>query len=295
MGLLSRIQELNGQKVGLLARAEEFENSKQTSKEIKKLPLTFVSFAQKNFFSVCGILSNKNDFYYLKKSFGLDLKSIENSVSTKDFWDGIINDKTSWNVFEGEKLNPFFQLFSEKIKENLKKIAILPFVHENQQNYFFVINPADLTLKTDKDFILLLTETLEQSSTEQSLADFDFNKGFSISAANLFIISAKLALNSAFSNFNEEIANELKISAMEVIFELLKKLFAFPNTCVLGTDEEIKCVLFAKEEVDEKLLQFQLNNSIKDFFDNNSFSNLLVLSAGICQNQKGTSIFLSGK
>lgn len=36
MGLLNRIQELNGQKCGLLARAEEFENSKQTSKEIKK-------------------------------------------------------------------------------------------------------------------------------------------------------------------------------------------------------------------------------------------------------------------
>lgn len=295
MGLLNRIQELNGQKGGLLARAEEFENSKQTSKEIKKVPLTFVSFAQKNFFNVCGILSAKNDFYYLRKSSGLDLKSIENSVSTKDFWNGIIDDNNKWNIFEGESLNPFFQLFSDKIKENLKKIAILPFENESQQNYFFVINPQNLSLRADSDFILLLKETLEQNSTEQSLADFDFNKGFAISAANLFIISAKLALTSAFSSFNDQIKNELTSAAMEVIFESLKKLFAFPNTCVLGSDEEIKCVLFAKEEIDEKLLQFQLNNSIKDFFDNNSFSNLLVLSAGICQNQKGTAIFLSGK
>lgn len=295
MGLLSHIQELNGQKGGLLARAQEFENSKQTSKEIKKLSMTFVSFAQKNFFNICGVLSDKNDFYYLKKSFGLDLQSIENSVSTKDFWDGIINDRTDWNIFEGEGLNPFFQLFSQKIKENLKKIAILPFLHENHQNYFFVINPENSTLKNDKDFISLLNETLEQSSTEQSLTDFDFTKGFSISAANLFIISAKLALTSTFNNFNEQLTQELKNAAMEVIFESLKKLFAFPNTCVLGTDEEIKCVLFAKEEIDENLLQFQLNNSIKDFFNNDSFSNLLVLSAGICQNQKGTAIFLSGK
>lgn len=117
--------------------------------------MTFVSFAQKNFFNVCGILSSKNDFYYLKKSFGLDLKSIENSVSTKDFWNGIINDNNNWSIFEGENLTPFFQLFSDKIKENLKKIAILPFVNENQQNYFFAVNPQDSTLRTDSDFILL--------------------------------------------------------------------------------------------------------------------------------------------
>ncbi len=295
MGLLSHIQELNGQKGGLLARAKEFENSKQTSKEMQNPLMTFVSFAQKNFFDVCGILSSKNDFYYLRKSFGLDLNSIVNSVSTKDFWDGIISSKNNWNIFEDENLNPFFQLFSDKVKENLKKIAILPFLHDGEQNYFFIINPENSTLKTDNDFVSLLTETLQYDFSEHSLEDFNFNKGFSVSPANLFIVSAKLALTSAFSNFNEQIIPHLKNAAMEVIFESLKKLFAFPNICTLGSDEEIKCVLFAKEEIDEKLLQFQLNNSIKDFFDNDSFSNLLVLCAGICQNQKGTAIFLSGK
>ena len=292
MGLLSHIQNLKGHNTGLLARAESLALSqKEKSSENDFLP--FADFAEKKGFAVCGIFSQAEDFFYLKKSHNLDLVCIADSVSTKDFWDGLIQDESSWILFEGDRLTSLYQLFSEKIKNEIKSLAVFPFTAENTQNYFFVINPAGSIKESGTEELKTeLTKTLSDTTSAQKVKKINLEAGFAISPAHLFIISAKLSLESIFSGVPENLKDSVKKSAMEIIYSRSQRLFSEPNACICGRDEEIKCVIFAREEIDEKLLQHQINVSTQDLFCNEQTSNLLVLYAGGCQNKKGAQAFL---
>ena len=112
MGLLSRIENLTTEKAGLLARADELKKCAGKPQAQETANIDFCAFASKNGFTHSGIFSLKDDFYYLSETQNLDLTTITNSLSTKDFWDGLISGKKGWIFFEGESLNPFFQLFS---------------------------------------------------------------------------------------------------------------------------------------------------------------------------------------
>ena len=298
MGLLSRIENLSTEKKGLLARASQLKTSGDgLSCKNEESELDFLAFAEKNGFSCSGVLSPHEDFYYLSDTQNLDLETILYSLSTKDFWSGLVNDEKDWNFFEGEKLNPFFQFFSDGLKERIENISVLPVMVSGAVHYFFTVNTPD----KDKFSDPLLKEQLEkilkrESNSTTSCGFLDKEKiteGFSFSSASLFIISAKLSLEDALRDFASPFKELLKKTAIKQLYAYMKRLFSFPNCCVFGRDEEFKAVIFSKDETDEKLLQFQVNLSAKKFFSNQNEQNLLVLSAGICPTLKGTVDFLT--
>lgn len=295
MGLLSHIETLTTEKAGLLARADELKKCAGKPQAQESENIGFCAFAGTNGFTHSGIFSLKDDFYYLSETQNLDLTTITKSLSTKDFWDGLITDKKNWNFFEGENLNPFFQLFSTEIKDKIKKISIFPFSHENSDCYFFALNFQEELNLSVSEFAESLSKILENKSLQnKSLpGETKLCEGFDISNASLFIISAKLSLEEAFENFSSPFKELLKQTALKQLFEYLKTLFSFPNCCALGQDEEIKAVIFSKEEIDEKFLQFQLNISTKKFFMNSNMQNLLAICAGICKTPHGTLTFLA--
>lgn len=295
MGLLSRIENLTTEKAGLLARADELKKCAGKPQAQESANIDFCAFAGKSGFTHSGIFSLKDDFYYLSETQNLDLTTITKSLSTKDFWDGLISDKKGRIFFEGESLNPFFQLFSTEIKDKIKNISIFPFSHENSTCYFFALNFQEELNLSETEFAENLRKILESKPLQnQNLpGETKLCEGFDVSNASLFIISAKLSLEEAFKNFSSPFKELLKQTALKQLFEYLKTLFSFPNCCALGQDEEIKAVIFSKEEIDEKFLQFQLNISTKKFFLNSNMQNLLVLCAGICKTPHGTLTFLS--
>lgn len=57
-----------------------------------------------------------------------DIESIFKSVSSADFWNGILKNKKEWQFFTGKELSPFYQLFSDRMKNNLTQLYIKSFV-----------------------------------------------------------------------------------------------------------------------------------------------------------------------
>ncbi len=57
-----------------------------------------------------------------------DIESIFKSVSSADFWNGILKTKKEWQFFTGKELSPFYQLFSDRMKNNLTQLYVKSFV-----------------------------------------------------------------------------------------------------------------------------------------------------------------------
>lgn len=284
MGLLSRINNLEKQpehqpqvkKEGLLAKASRYDTKS----------LDFARLAKQNNFYRCALFTSTEGFYHVQKSFHFDLETIADSVSTKDWWDGLQINDGEWKAFSGENLTPLYQLFSEQIKNEIVLINILKFTLNDKSAYFVVVN-HDGELQDAS----VVKDAVIKSLDVKSVAANDMSDGFVISSAYLFIISAKLSLQNAFSKYDSSISNILTDAAMEEIFYKVSDLMFKPNCAVLKSNCEIKAIMFSREDIDEKLLQFQLNSSLQEFF-NLEEKGVLVLSAGVCPNSKGSISFL---
>ena len=116
MGLLSRINNsgsLNGTSksnsinkngTGLLARATATTNKTYSS---------FQEWAKSNGFSHCGIFSIVHGMMVITQAFGLDSQTVANSVSSRDFWKGILSTKAVLNYSKKDnELYNFLQFVS---------------------------------------------------------------------------------------------------------------------------------------------------------------------------------------
>lgn len=285
MGLLSRIDSMNQPGPGLLAKAEL----------LGKKNSNFSEWASEKGFALCGIFSCCKSFYYFSHAYGFDLESLARSVSTGDFWKGLVSDNSTWCHYTNNELLPFMQLFSDNIKSLISDINIFPFAIDNQTYYFISCDNLteeqlqSLDIKYDLvNFILNPEKTPDCDSFDDAL-----NLGLSVSPASLFIITPKLALDSAFKDFEEELRNLIAQTAMNILYSKLKSLFQAPNCIYPAKNNEIKIVMFGKEEIDDKLLQFHINSHFNVFFNNQNPHNILVLIAGMCPNLKGTKMFLT--
>ena len=90
--------------------------------------------------------------------------------------------------------------------------------------------------------------------------------------------------NDALTKLRQTIYNE--------IFRICTTLFQKPDCCALGSDGEIKIVFFAKDEIDEQLLQFHIAGILSDIVGTSASKSIVLLTAGICPNAKGTMAFL---
>lgn len=278
MGLYNRISNML-QSDGLLAKAEAYRNKN----------IEFFDWCKKNNFTRCGIYQESDGFYHLTDCAGFDLKTISLSVSTKDFWDGLLKEKKTV-VFKDDTLLPLMQFFSEKIKGEVRQITVLPFISGGKQAYFLLL--GELDAEKEHGIIFDLTKILSKENAGKTEFDKPVEEGIALYPASLFIISAKLAVEKEFSQFQGNLREDLISTAMKNIFHLLSPLFQAPNILTLGSDFELKAVLFTKDDVEPKLIQYHINKSLGQFFENNPPASVLVLLAGKCFNAKGTKSFL---
>jgi hypothetical protein len=73
---------------------------------------------------------------------------------------------------------------------------------------------------------------------------------------------------------------------------IVAPLFRSPNCSQTGSMGEIKVVLFAKDEEDEQLLAYHAARTLIGFLGTSATKKILLLSAGLCPNKKGTIDFL---
>lgn len=91
--------------------------------------LDFFEFIKKYSIQYAAFLTRVNNFYYAEYSSGLDGKSIINSVSTVDFWDGIFKNNPEHQRFTNDdnSITTFYQFFSSQLKEKITSLDIFKY------------------------------------------------------------------------------------------------------------------------------------------------------------------------
>jgi hypothetical protein len=89
--------------------------------------LDFFDFIKNNSILFAQVLTKINNIYISEFSAGLDGQTICNSISTADFWHGIIPLKGKAYTFnqKDNSLNSFYQFFSNSLKDKIDSITVV--------------------------------------------------------------------------------------------------------------------------------------------------------------------------
>ena len=288
MGLLSYINTMEQNGPGLLKRAAQYEA--QGTAE------SFYAWCKEHALTHAAIFQRNETFFYITKAVGFDAESIALSYSTQDFWNGTLLTNGNWQTFlQGQNETASFnQFFSETM---LSMIAKLHFLKSEDFILLVLQEDNDLALPAPdkvKDALTKLLYTHRNIQNDIETEDA-IKKGLAISNANLYFLSIKTAVTTAVKDvpFATQDAREKTIQTIyNELFGICERLFQKPNCTVLGADGEIKIAFFAKDEVDEKLMQFHIANMMTEIVGTDASKGVILLTAGICPNAKGTLAFL---
>ena len=124
--------------------------------------LAFNSFIQNNKFTLLGIFTQYNTFYYISESIGFNGKSILKSFSTLDFWDGTIPEENKIYRFslDDNNIYPFLQFFSEEVQEILSSLNII-----KKDDKVYILGNEDFSENTVKE-LTKLTESQSNLSNQ---------------------------------------------------------------------------------------------------------------------------------
>lgn len=222
--------------------------------------LDFFEFIQKYNFSLCSYLQLKDNSYFITKSFGFDGKSICQSYSSKDFWDGTIKEKNNLYSFHAgtSDILPFYQFFSDKLKDKIELLYIYKF---DDDSIFLFVTDKSFTVPQTLIYDLQNTdfagELKRTPSSGQNGTSFEYE-------INLFeAIESFVLANSK--------TNKLLINAIsEQLFINLSLYFPKPD---LLTKKEIGIYYlknYCSQALPIELFTAHLQNQIKFVLDNHS-------------------------
>lgn len=267
MGLLSRINNsgsLNGTSksnsinkngTGLLARATATTNKTYSS---------FQEWAKSKVFSHCGIFSIVHGMMVITQAFGLDSQTVANSVSSRDFWKGILSTKAVLNYSKKDnELYNFLQFFSFDLKSSIQHISLLKIKNNSDFSVLMVYN-------TDSEKEINLTESIENSLKYNSNTKFDssnFNK--QLSSYFLYKLSFEQLIKTSIKSIQlpeANITNAAIKCISEEVFYLVKCAFPSPNEVALGLSNTINLALNNKI-ADESLMQNHISLLLKEILN----------------------------
>ena len=286
---------------GLLRRARQllFETTPQ-----------FGVWAKRNGFSRCGILSplalREGTFYVMTDSVGFSAKTIASAVVPKSFWDGKVAKSSDWQCFSNtfNETEQYEHLFGADIRDEISSIAILPFFGKDEPHLFVAVETGDeddsLARPPAAECASVLKRIVMVKGFKEKTAETlgaRIDAGLSVSNAQLFILSLKNPISAAVSEANIAIEHkDLKAAVSQSIAEaaqvITAPLFRKPNASQVGTNGEIKIVLFASEEQDEQLLGHHIASNLTGLLGKDAAKGVLLLAAGACPNKKGALDFL---
>ena len=267
MGLLSRINNsgsingtstsnsINKNGTGLLARATATTNKTFSS---------FQEWAKSNGFSHCGIFSIVHGMMVITQAFGLDSQTVANSVSSRDFWKGILSTKAVLNYSKKDnELYNFLQFFSFDLKSSIQHISLLKIKNNSDFSVLMVYN-------TDSEKEINLTESIENSLKYNSNTKFDssnFNK--QLSSYFLYKLSFEQLIKTSIKSIQlpeANITNAAIKCISEEVFYLVKCAFPSPNEVALGLSNTINLALNNKI-ADESLMQNHISLLLKEILN----------------------------
>lgn len=281
MGLLEKIESGTFHRTtGLYARAEAYANA----------AVDFGEWAKAKQCNRAGILKAVDDSFVVCDGVGLDAATVVSSVGSKDFW---LSSCTtgSWKSYSGEQeLASFYQFFSDQIVVHLKALHLL-LVNDSSILFICESESDDFVLPPVEECSKTVSKIINGYEAPLSVTQEQFDEGIAVSASHLYIVSTKLALQSALNSIQSEEIKKVCAKAIQTfIFRCVSTLFSHPDCAKKSGEEEIKIAVFTRDEPDEKLLQFHIQKNLSVILGDDA-SKVLLLFAGMCPSSKGVVAF----
>lgn len=227
--------------------------------------------------------------YSILFSHNLDNVSIQKSVSSYDFWCGMLH-SGAWFSFTGTALSSFSQFFSESDRENIYSIYAR-WLTIGSKKCIFLIAAPNISKPLEYNYIdeLIpslvsdLHKTVDTYMPDSCLQNDSFNdiKGFIdegmkvFSKVHCFEFSINSILNSPVLSKNEK---------KYLLFELFCRMkFATvkPNICFLSNEHTLRLVLFSHEEIDSDMYQMYMKQNLEKYFLPETLEGFSITSKGV--------------
>ncbi len=259
---------------GLLEHAEHILRSTQFSRHTDEPFIFFSSFVEELGFSkMCVLLSDEN-LFKIYFSYGFDSATFQESVSTRDFWEGTV-EKDEWLSISNEQIVPFRQLFSEDDNAEISILHIkmtdvnsepcIILIAENTKRSLVDTEMVDVVLPSLIPHIQNCLETKRITSGTSFATKFET----AVNAENSLIENAKgfmfsVSLNEYFKSFDNlsTEASALLFKSLHYAISILTKL---PDI-IYADNSTIKIIRFSNNELDEELYAYQLKKTISPVF-----------------------------
>lgn len=279
--------------VGLLRLAQEY-LSNDSSFTCESFILDTPFFQFHNFSSEIELFKTAlfvphNNQYTILFSHNFDNVTIQKSVSTFDFWNGMLP-AASWISFSGSSLASLSQFFSESDREEIHTVHAKWICIGSKKCIFLVCtshnhNVLDFTSLDDVIPALLtdITPTVNNYMPDTSLQNDSFNDIISQIHDGLRVFTKAQCFDLA-NDFIMESDILTKSEKKYILFELFCRLkFAMvkPNICFLSNNHTLKLIIFSHEEIDSDMYQVYLQQNMEDFFSTETLSNFTIISKGV--------------
>ena len=266
----------------------------------------FFTFCEKYGFVHAGVFGIVDGMYVLTKASGLDAETILSSISSQDFWKGIITSTSTWNTFsyQQENLSDFYQFFSTFFKSQIQSLHIMFFPYNKQSFIFFVaqLDSEDkMTLpEITPSFIYELSQICvsQDNCTNLEKNEQKISDGLSFAPATLLSIS--------FSEMIHRIKKDQTISTLNLceqtiktffseIVNLMQKSFGETNIIVEMKNYEFHGALFTNNQVDNLLLSHQLSQTMQPVYCNATSDAISVVTSDTTHSSDVLLKFLSAE
>jgi hypothetical protein len=286
MGLLQKAEsqekKLPQKKTGgLISKAEKHAFAKpkaifqKNSLLLDESHVFFKDFSETHEFIFSGILKREKKQYKLIYSF--NLRKPEQFDSSKDFWDGTLTKKNTWNSFSYNEFAAFYQFFPTELHENLS----LYFKEYNTKDNFYICffasknkSQEDNTLMiNDKkifDFIQLIDRLFISidalKKNKPIISKNVFQQGLAVYSFAHFI-----QLENKILQKNENISKSGLEKIKELVQVLCNTLIHKPGFSFLSQDSCI-LVIFSNQSIDIEMLLILLKNFFSDYLHSSTVS-----------------------
>lgn len=266
MGLLSHMEAIRARDLEL-----QFSGANEISSQKKKI-VDYHSFSDRAALKQSAVLVPFGKRFFMRYEHGFDAASILKSISTVDFWNGTVPQHQEWHTFSGDELEPFYQLFSDDVVQNLTHIHVKSFVilADVPIKAIMIVTDAEIERERIDDFI-------------PNLADFiaaDISNDGSIMSAPIFSVTPMLDCGSIFTISTKEAIAEVADSfcvdaeALDLLFPVvlseannrIRRILSSTDYCFPGNEFKISIIFTQASSLDSDLLQFQLQKHFASLF-----------------------------